>query len=52
MDDSANRILNEKTYKVSYTVPCSSAFRDAVTDLARRRQSNVADLARSDRDVI
>ena len=47
MDDSANRILNEKTYKVSYTVPCSSAFRDAVTDLARRRQSNVADLARS-----
>jgi len=33
--------------KKSYTLPCSSHFRDAVLDLARRRQTNVADLARS-----
>ena len=33
--------------KFSYTIPCSSAFRDRVADLARRRQVNVADLARS-----
>ena len=26
--------LPEQTYKVSYTIPCSSAFRDQVTDLA------------------
>ena len=34
-------------HKRSYTVPCSSEFRDSVTGLARRRGSNVADLARS-----
>jgi len=35
------------TTKVSYTVPCSSAFRDAVEALAAARGGNVADLARS-----
>ena len=35
------------SHKQSYTVPCSSEFRDSVTGLARRRGSNVADLARS-----
>ena len=39
--------MEEKTYKVSYTVPCSSLFRDQVLDLALKRKSNVADLARS-----
>lgn len=39
--------LSEPTYKVSYTIPCSSVFRDSVTDLALRKRSNVADLARS-----
>ena len=34
-------------HKKSYTVPCSSEFRDTVTGLARRRGVNVADLARS-----
>lgn len=33
--------------KTSYTIPCSSAFRDAVLALAERRQVNAADLARS-----
>ncbi len=33
--------------KHSYTVPCSTAFRDAVGALARARKVNVADLARS-----
>lgn len=33
--------------KQSYTIACSSAFRDAVTALAARRGVNVADLARS-----
>ena len=36
-----------KNHKRSYTVPCSSDFRDAVSVLARRRGGNVADLARS-----
>ena len=34
-------------HKKSYTVPCSSGFRDSVGALARRRGGNVADLARS-----
>ncbi|MCW8835864.1 MAG: J domain-containing protein [Rhodospirillales bacterium] len=38
---------DKKAIKASYTVPCSSAFRDAVSDLAARRGVNVADLARS-----
>ena len=33
--------------KHSYTVPCSSAFRDSVEALARRRGVNVGDMARS-----
>ena len=36
-----------KTPKTSYTIPCSSAFRDAINALAASRQVNVADLARS-----
>jgi len=37
----------EKIVKHSYTVPCSSAFRDAVMSLAHKKMVNVADLARS-----
>lgn len=33
--------------KHSYTIPCSSAFRDAVETLAARRHVNVGDIARS-----
>ena len=33
--------------KLSYTIPCSTDFRDAVTALADKKQVNVADLARS-----
>ena len=33
--------------KVSYAVSCSSAFRDAVLDLAEERDVNVGDIARS-----
>lgn len=33
--------------KTSYTIPCSSAFRDQVLALAERRGVNVGDLARS-----
>ena len=36
-----------KNHKKSYTVPCSSDFRDSVGALARRRGGNAADLARS-----
>lgn len=39
--------MSERVVKQSYTVPCASAFRDAVEDLARRRRVNVGDLARS-----
>ena len=39
--------MDDNTKKHSYTVSCSSTFRDAVADLARRRGANVADLARS-----
>lgn len=45
--DAVSDGASEQTYKISYTIPCSSAFRDEVTDLARRQRSNVADLARS-----
>lgn len=38
---------NKAPKKHSYTVPCSSRFRDAVTELARMKHCNVADLARS-----
>jgi len=33
--------------KQSYTIPCSSSFRDSITALAHRRSANVADLVRS-----
>lgn len=33
--------------KQSYTIPCASAFRDKVSELAARRRVNVGDLARS-----
>ncbi len=33
--------------KVSYTVPCSSSFRDSVISLAESKNCNVADIARS-----
>ena len=36
-----------KTSKTSYTIPCSSSFRDAISTLAAAREVNVADLARS-----
>ena len=39
--------MTTKTRKQSYTIPCSSVFRDMVTKLAERRSVNVADLARS-----
>lgn len=39
--------MNKPTNKQSYTVPCASAFRDAIQNLADRKNCNVADLARS-----
>ncbi len=39
--------MSETANKRSYTVPCSSGFRDAVAELAARRGVNAADLARS-----
>jgi hypothetical protein len=39
--------MTTKTRKQSYTIPCSSVFRDMVSKLAERRSVNVADLARS-----
>jgi len=36
-----------KAVKQSYTIPCATAFRDAVESLAARRGVNAADLARS-----
>lgn len=39
--------MTQDLKKHSYTIPCSSAFRDAVTDLAVRRRVNAGDLARS-----
>ncbi|AUG54397.1 J domain-containing protein [Thalassospira marina] len=39
--------MASQTVKQSYTIPCASAFRDAVLDLATRREVNAADLARS-----
>jgi hypothetical protein len=37
----------QKLIKQSYTVPCSSMFRNKVLELAEQRQVNAADLARS-----
>lgn len=39
--------MSKPMNKHSYTVPCSSRFRDTVTTLAERKGCNVADLARS-----
>jgi hypothetical protein len=39
--------MNGKNRKHSYTVTCSTAFRDAVLALADRRKVNVADMTRS-----
>lgn len=39
--------MTQSQNKTSYTIPCSSTFRDAVTELADRRRINVADMARS-----
>ncbi|MEK9678244.1 MAG: J domain-containing protein [Rhodospirillaceae bacterium] len=39
--------MTTKARKDSYTVPCSSQFRDAINQLADRRRVNVGDLARS-----
>jgi hypothetical protein len=39
--------MNGKNRKHSYTVTCSSTFRDAVLALAERRKVNVADMTRS-----
>jgi hypothetical protein len=39
--------MAKTTAKQSYTISCSSAFRDQVLALARRRNVNAADLARS-----
>ena len=36
-----------KTPKTSYTIPCSSLFRDAINALAAAQEMNVADIARS-----
>lgn len=39
--------MSSSVVKHSYTIPCSTTFRDAVEALAGRRQVNVGDLARS-----
>ena len=39
--------MTTKVSKKSYTISCSSSFRDAVLSLAERRLANVADIARS-----
>ncbi len=39
--------MDQKPNKASYTIPCSSQFRDAVIELSARRGINTADLARS-----
>ena len=36
-----------KTHKSSYTIPCASSFRDAISALAVSLRGNVADVARS-----
>ena len=36
-----------KTHKSSYTIPCASSFRDAITALAVSLRGNVGDVARS-----
>lgn len=43
----ADQIGRARGRKVSYTIPCSSAFRDAIEALANRQGCNAGDLARS-----
>ena len=40
-------IMPPKTHKTSYTIPCASAFKDAINALAASLRGNVADVARS-----
>lgn len=47
MKDHAASAAAASTVKHSYTIPCASAFRDAVDKLALRRRVNVGDIARS-----
>ncbi|MDH5772036.1 MAG: J domain-containing protein [Rhodospirillaceae bacterium] len=49
MMTNKNEITSDQdpSKKVSYTVSCASSFRDAVIDLARQKNCNVADIARS-----
>lgn len=47
MRDHAETSPVAATVKHSYTVPCTSAFRDAVEKLAALRKVNVGDIARS-----
>lgn len=44
--DSGNE-ASQAGRKVSYAIPCSSKFRDAVQQLADRKEVNVGDIARS-----
>ena len=39
--------MSPKTHKSSYTIPCASSFRDAISALAVSLRGNVADVARS-----
>ena len=39
--------MTQDIKKHSYTIPCASGFRDAITELAAKRRVNVGDLARS-----
>ncbi|HEB80010.1 MAG TPA: J domain-containing protein, partial [Rhodospirillales bacterium] len=39
--------MTDPVIKHSYTIPCATDFRDAVTALAKRAGANAADLARS-----
>ncbi len=46
-NSNSNDYLGKTVRKVSYAVPCSSLFRDAVVAVAAERDVNVGDLARS-----
>jgi len=46
-EPEGKNLLHKSATKDSYTVPCSSQFRDSILALARSKACNVADLARS-----
>jgi hypothetical protein len=46
-EDGERGSSEDGTRKRSYTVPCASAFRDAVAEMAARKRVNVGDIARS-----